>query len=284
MLPVISHAHTMSPYLIPEVFDTKSNNVTFQSGITVEKFFVPTLNFKTKYLVTDPSGKEIPVEAAAALKRFNVGEFELPQEGTYRIRTQDAVSNNVQYAQVDGRWLRVRPARPTNTAAPAAAAAPTPAKAATGAPAQPTRMITADQVPANAPRVDVVNRLIAESFITKNKPTSVPVPTKKGFELKFNTHPNQLFVGESLQAQVLYNGKAVPNLEVDVFKGASSYQPNANREKPAVKTNSKGEFDVKFDEAGIYLITAAYPEANPDNTQKPQPENITYSLTVEVTE
>lgn len=283
-LPVISHAHTMSPYLIPEVFDTKTNNVSFQSGITVEKFYVPTANFKTDYVVTSPDGKSASVKAAANLKRFNIGEFDLPSEGTYRIRTEGAQGNATKFALVDGRWLRVRPARPMNAAAPAAQAPKAPATAAATAPTQPPRIIAADQVPANAQILEVSNNYIAESFVTKGKPSAVPAVTNKGFELKLVTHPNQLFTGESLKAVALYNGKAIPNLEIDVFKGASSYNPNSNREQPAVKTNAKGEFEVPFKDAGIYLLTTAYPEPNPDNTKKPNAENFTYGLTVEVTE
>ena len=91
-------------------------------------------------------------------------------------------------------------------------------------------------------------------------------------------------MGESLKAQILMDGKAVPNLEVDLFKGASGYQPNAKREQPHVKTNANGELEVKFTEAGIYLITTAYPEANTDNTKQPVAATYTYSVTVEVTE
>lgn len=284
-LPVLSHAHTMSPYLLPEVFDTKANNVTFQSAITVEKFFIPTGNFKTSYVVTQPNGQTQAIQPAATLKRFNIAEFDLNTEGTYRIRTQDATGNSGKYALVDGRWLRVRPARPANATQPAPQM-PAPANAENKAPAapQPPRFIAADQVPANAQTVDVVSHYIAESFVTKGKPSPIPAVTNKGFEVKLISHPNELFAGDSLKAQVLFNGKAVPNLEVDIFKGASSYQPNAKREQPHVKTNAKGEVEIKFDQAGLYLITTAYPEANPDNTQKPATASYTYGLTLEVGE
>ena len=283
-LPMLGHAHTMSPYLIPDVFDASSNNISFQSGVTVEKFYVPTVNFKTSYVVTDPTGKQTPVEAAGQLKRFSVGEFDLSVDGTYRIRTQDATGNPTKYAQVDGRWLRVRPARPANAAAmPAKPMTAQPAKAA-AAPAQPPRAITADQVPANAPTLEVANHFIAETFVSKNKPSAIAAPTNKGFELKFISHPNELFAGESFKAQLLLDGKALPNVEVDVFKGASSYQAGANREQPSVNSNKKGEFEINFTEAGIYLIAISYPEANPDNTQKPAAANYTYSLSVEVSE
>lgn len=284
-LPIISHAHSMSPFLLPEVFDTKAaQSISFQSAITVEKFFVAGNNFKTSYVITEPDGQQKKINAAAALKRFNIAEFDLPKEGTYRIRTQDAVGNPGKYAWVDGRWLRVRPVR-------AGMQNPVPAKPAetvttqkAPAPTQPPRMIAADQVPTNAKTLEVTNHLIAESYVTKGKPSAIPAPSKKGFEFKLLTHPNELYAGESLKAQVLMNGKAVPNLEIDIFKGAGSYEPNAKREQPHVKTNAKGEVEIKFDQAGIYLITASYPEANPDATKKPATDNFTYGLTVEVTE
>jgi hypothetical protein len=286
-LPVLSHAHTMSPFLLPEVFDTKSSNVTFTSGITVEKFYAPSGNFKTSYVVTNPEGQNTAIEAAASLKRFNIAEFNLDKDGTYRIRTENAKGNPGKYALVDGRWLRVRPARPAAANAQTPPAAPTtrPAAPLTPTPVQQIpRMIAADQVPANATLLETNSHYIAESFVTKNKPSALPKVTNKGFEVQFLTHPNETYAGDSLKAKVLLNGKAVSDLEVDVFKGASSYEPNAKREQPHVKTNKNGEFEVKFDVPGIYLITTSYPEANPDNTKKPHADTYTYSLSVEVTE
>ncbi len=145
-------------------------------------------------------------------------------------------------------------------------------------------MIAADQVSANAQTLEVANHLIAETYVTKGKPTALPKLTNKGFEVKLLTHPSELYEGESLKLQVLVDGKPVPNLELDVFKGASSYEPNEKREMPHVKTNAKGEAEIKFSDDGIYLITASYPEANPDNTKKPAAANYTYGLTVQVNE
>lgn len=282
LLPTLSFAHTASPFLLPEVFDSKSDSVSFQSGITVEKFFVASRNFKTSYQVTTPEGKTESFNAAAELKKFNIAEFNLTNDGTYRIRTKEATGNPIKYAQVDGRWLRVRPSRPAN-AAPMQPQANAEQKAPQQA-SQPPRFVTEDQITANAKTLQTTNYYLAESFVTKGKPSPIPQVENKGFEFKFLTHPNELFAGESLKAQVLMDGKAVPNLEVDVFKGASSYQPNAKREQPHVKTNAKGEVEIKFSEAGIYLITATYPEANSDNTKPPVAQSYTYSVTVEVTE
>lgn len=286
-LPVMSSAHTISPFVLPEVFDTKAaQNISFQSALTIEKFFVPGINFKTNYVITEPDGKQTTISPAATLKRFNVAEFDLPKDGTYRIRTQDALGNSGKYALVDGRWLRVRPVRPQMQNAEQKVE-PKPVQAENTKPAtanQPPRMISADQVPANAPTLEVKNNIIAESFVTKGKPSPLPAVNNKGFEFKLLTHPNELFAGESLKAQVLNNGKPVPNLEIDVFKGAGSYETSAQRELPHVKTNAKGEVEIKLEKAGIYLISTAYPEANPDNTKKPESDIYSYGLTVEVTE
>jgi hypothetical protein len=285
-LPVVGSAHTISPFILPEVFDTSSSqNVSFQSALTLEKFFVPSINFKTTYLLTDPKGQYTKINPAAELKRFNVAEFDLPTEGTYRIRTDNALGNSSKYALIDGRWLRVRPVRQqmANTQQMSKPEQQkTDAEKKSTAPQQPPRAISADQVPANAQILEVKNNIIAESFVTKGKPSAVPALTSKGFEVKFLTHPNELFAGESLKAQILIDGKPVPNLEIDVFKGASSYETSAQREQPHVKTNTQGEFAVKFDSSGIYLITTAYPEVNSDNSKKPESEIFTYGLTVEV--
>ena len=283
-LPVLSHAHTMSPFLLPEVFDTKAaQSISFQSAITIEKFFVAGNNFKTSYVITEPNGQKKPINAAASLKHFNVAEFDLPQDGTYRIGTQDAVGNSGKYALVDGRWLRVRPVR-AGMQASVAKSSETATMQNAPVNTQPPRAIAADQVPANAKTLEVTNHFIAESYVTKGKPTAIPAVSKKGFEFKLLTHPNELYVGESLKAQVLMDGKAVPNLEIDVFKGAGSYEPNAKRELPHVKTNAKGEVEIKFEQAGVYLITTVYPEADSDASKKPASDNFTYGLTVEVTE
>ncbi len=284
-LPNVVLAHTASPYLLPEHFDSKTDTVSVQSAITVEKFFVPSRNFKTSYNITTPQGQHQVIDAAAALKRFNVAEFATPSEGTYRIRTENAEGNTSKYALIDGRWLRIRQPRPQNAMTPAQGdkMAEKTAEQRPAAPAnQPPRFITEDKVPTDAKVMETINTPIAETYITKGKPSPIIAPVGKGLEVKLLSHPNELYVGESLKAQILFNGQPIPNLEVDVFKGASGYDRDAKREQPIVKTNVNGEIDVKFDNAGIYLITTAYPEAETDNSKPPVSQTYTYGLTVEV--
>lgn len=284
-LPLTTYAHTVSPYVLPEVFDTTSSNVSFQSAMTVEKFFIPTSNFKTSYLITEPNGVSQQIQPAASLKRFSIAETELKEPGTYRIRTQDAMANPTKYALVDGRWLRVRSAAMNNNMP---ARAPMPATAADTAPKPATpmipRFINEADLAKGAQTIEVKNHYIAETYVTRAKPSAIPQVSNKGFEVKLLSHPNEVYAGDTFKGQVLHHGKPVANLEVDVFKGASSYQANAKREQPHVKTNAKGEFSIQFEQPGIYLISTAYPEASSDNTKKPSTDNYTYGLTLEVVE
>ncbi len=280
-----SMAHTASPYILPEVFDSKAANLSLQSAISVEKFYVASRNFKTDYVLTRPDASQQPFQAAASLSRMNVAEVELPMEGTYRIRTANSVGNNTEYALLDGRWLRIRAPRinnmPPKTDAVKAEAKPVKPE---GVKAEPPRFVTPEQVPSNARRMTTLNIPIAETFVTKAKPSALPNPTGQGLELKFVSHPNQLFVGDDFKAQVLLNGKAIPHVEVDVFKGAGSYELNAKREQPHVTTNANGEFSIALKDAGIYLVTFAYPEVTSDATQTPPQQSYSYGLTFEVTE
>ena len=68
-LPVLSHAHTVSPFILPDAFDISSSNVSFQSALTVEKFFVPSNNFKTSYIITQPGGQQRSDPRSGAARR-----------------------------------------------------------------------------------------------------------------------------------------------------------------------------------------------------------------------
>lgn len=302
--PLTVLAHTASPYILPEVFDSKANSITWQSAITVEKFYVPARNFKTDYELTHPDGRKSSIAAAASLSRMNVAEAELPMDGTYRIRTINSVGNSADYAQLDGHWIRIRAPRPNNNmnsntteakpnTQPAVASTTTDANQAKTASSKaitakaPPRFLTPEQVPAGAKRMSSLNTPIAETFVSKAKPSALsqlPQPTGQGLELKLLSHPNQAFLGDDFKAQVLFNGQPVTDLDVDVFLGANAYDLNAKRELPHAKTDVKGELTVPLKSAGIYLISFAYPEAAASTTQAPAAQTYSYGLSFEVTE
>ncbi len=295
-----ANAHTASPFVLPDAFDTKAESISVQSGITVEKFYVPSRNFKTAYTLTTPEGQSQTVAAAATLKRFSVADLPLNEEGTYRIRTTDAEDTISKYALVNNRWLRIRaprPALPAGATAKPGSVKPQEGQPMEGKPAenamggsaapvapQPPRFIAEDQIPLGAKVIEVRTTPIAESYVSKGRPTAVPATMGKGFELKLLSHPSLVFAGDTLKAQVLLDGKPLPGLDVEVFKGAGNFEPNAKREQPAQKTNTLGEVSIPFSMSGIYLITIAYPAPDEDANSPPTPQAYSYGLTLEVGE
>ena len=295
--PAWVSAHSASPFILPEVFDVNNNSLMLYSGITADKFYVPTRNFTTDYVVTNPDATQTQVTAAARLSRMTVAEVALPMDGTYRIRTENTSSNKTDYALVDGQWLRIRAPRPaSNTAMPmtmpitiattaqtAVANRNLPDKAEAAKPDAP-KFLTPDQVPATAKRMTTVNTPIAESYVSKGKPSAIPAALQQGLSLQLLSHPNELFVGDELKAQILLNGQALKDVQVDVYKGATAYDVAAKRELPEVKSDAKGELRVPLKAAGVYLLTFVYPAPNSDTQTTPPEQSYSYGLTFEVTE
>jgi hypothetical protein len=287
LLPAIASAHTASPFLLPDQFDLKTDNVTVQSAITVEKFFVPNRNYASQFTLTTPDGKTSSIKPAADLKRFSLLDIDTPQDGTYRISSQQSTAQRSEsrYALIDGHWLRIRTPRPDRastdqktdqkpvTAEKQQKAAET---------KQPPRFIAEDQVPKNTQTMISYTQQRADTYFSKSAPTPLTQPSGKGLELQLISHPNDTYAGDSFRLVALYDGQPIPNLELDVFKGASSYERDANREHPAVTTDAKGQAAIPFEKAGLYLITTRYPAENTDTTQPPASQVEVYGLTLEV--
>ena len=287
LIPAIAGAHTASPFLLPDQFDIKSDSVTVQSAITVEKFFVPSRNYASQFNLTTPDGKTSHIKPAADLKRFSLLDIDTTQDGTYRISSQQANADRSEsrYALIDGHWLRIRTPRPDRASTdPKTDQKPVRAEKQQKAaePKQPPRFIAEDQVPKNAKTMISYSQQRADTYISKGAPTPLAKPSGKGLELQLITHPNDTYAGDPFRLVALYDGQPIPNLELDVFKGASSYERDANREHPTVTTDAKGQAAISFEQAGLYLITTRYPEDNPDNTQLPASQVEVYGLTLEV--
>jgi hypothetical protein len=106
---------------------------------------------------------------------------------------------------------------------------------------------------------DVVRRTTAssvETFISVNKPTLTAVnPTGKGLELVGQTHPNDLFAGETASFQLLFNGKPVSKgTHVKAIKAGTRHRNNRNEQ--VLTLNDKGEFTFTPQSSGFYFLAA----------------------------
>lgn len=104
---------------------------------------------------------------------------------------------------------------------------------------------------------DIVHHTIAsqvETYISHNAPNQNALKsTGKGLELIAHTHPNDLFVKEDTDFQLVLDGKPVPEgTLVNLTKEGTRHRNQ--RETTKIKTDSKGHFQINFTHPGFYLL------------------------------
>lgn len=96
-----------------------------------------------------------------------------------------------------------------------------------------------------------------ETFVTSGEPTTKTLAlTNKGLELKFITHPNDLFAGEEAAFQFYIDGKPAQGVEISLIREGTRYRNS--QEEIILTTDKKGEFKVTWPHAGRYLLEADY--------------------------
>jgi uncharacterized GH25 family protein len=244
----IGSAHAHSPFLLPNLFDLdKRDHVTVVGSFTEEFFATDVVMKSDDYHVVGPDGARRPLTPVYT-RDMAILEVETKEQGTYRVSTGRRTGRTAKAAWVQGDWKFLAP----NEAASAGS------------------------------RVyDVTSVTVAETYVTRGKPSQTALtPRNSGLEFRAITHPNALFVGSDAQFQVLFDGKPVANHVVSVHPGEARYL----KEKAPVdvKTNSAGEFTIKPDRAGAFVVMTRF---------RPEPAaagkegvSYTYSLVFEATD
>lgn len=96
-----------------------------------------------------------------------------------------------------------------------------------------------------------------ETFVTWNKPTRDALkPTGLGLELGGESHPNDLFTGETAHFQLFIDGKPLEGShEVHWVRAGTRHRDQ--RQGQTVTTDERGRFEMKVDQAGFYLLQAS---------------------------
>lgn len=96
-----------------------------------------------------------------------------------------------------------------------------------------------------------------ETFVTAGEPTeTVLIPTGKGFELVAETHPNDLYHGETAHFKFLIDGEPAAGAEIEIIPAGARYRDQQNEIE--VKTAADGSFSVTWPTAGQYFMEASY--------------------------
>ncbi len=157
--------------------------------------------------------------------RKSVGSITLDQSGTYRILLQQQAIQFMQFIKENGDKGRAFGSREQ-------------ADVPTGA--------------SNIKQVTMISTI--DSFVSRNTFTPVQ-PLDQGLAIQPITHPNELFAGETARFSLLLNGQPLLTpISLQVVAGQTRYRND--RQVIKLKSNNKGEFNVTWPHAGLYLIEA----------------------------
>lgn len=224
-LPLSAHAH--KAWLLPSetVISAKDPWITVDAAVSNDLFYFNHMPLRLDGLViTAPDGTTAQPENSATGKFRSTFDVHLTQQGTYRI----AVVN----AGLNASWDEAgKPKRWRGNAETFAKEVPKDAKDL--------------KVTQSAGRV--------ETFVTAGKPSGDALkPTGKGLELVPVTHPNDLFAGEQATFKLLIDGKAAPDLKIEITRDGIRYR---DKQHEIEATSDKdGQFTVTWPEAGRYWL------------------------------
>lgn len=246
-------------WLLPSmgVADDKGAWVTFDAAVSEDLFVFGANAVKLEGLsIQAPDGSSLPAQNASTGRLRSSFDLQLSQEGTYRVSlvNESAMASYKLGTEVK-RWRGAVDA-------------------------------IAKEVPKDAQELRVtITQARLETFVTAGRGSEGALrPAGKGLEVLPVTHPEHYAPGDVARFRALLDGKPLTGLTVAVVPGGVRYR-GVLREQ-AFTTDAKGEFSVKWPEAGMYAINASYP---PRPTQPPAAEpgetttrRFTYTSTLEV--
>jgi uncharacterized GH25 family protein len=134
-----------------------------------------------------------------------------------------------------------------------------------------------DKVPANVKTVDVQSVTTADAFVVRGKDsTAVLKPMGAGVEFHLTTPPNQIAINKPVVANVLFQGKPLANVEVDIY--SSSFDGSREPTPQTFKSDAKGQVNFTLANAGVYLALIRHRIESPAGAETPW-RSYSYTLT-----
>lgn len=223
-LPVPALAH--KAWLLPSATVLSEGQwITVDGAVSNDLFYFNHVPLRLENLaITRPDGSSGQHSGGHTGKYRSVFDVELDQAGTWRL----AVLNEGLFAS----WKENGEARRWRGREADMAAA----------------------VPADASELQVTRSSgRIETFVTAGAPTTQALETQgKGLELVQDTHPNDLFAGETARYQFLLDGTPAAGLKVEVVAGATRYRSRLGEQ--LLTTDEEGRFQVTWSEPGMYWL------------------------------
>lgn len=257
LLPGAAHAHRS--WLLPSSSHVEGKDpwVTVDAAVSENLFDVDTNALKLDGLViTDPAGANIQPDTVLNGRLRNSIDLKLTKPGTYRVAiVGESLMANY---KLNGEAKRFRGSLEN----------------------------FAKEVPANATDIQkTVTYSRNETFVTNAQANDAALkPSNTGLEMVPLTDPTDLRAGEKASFRFLLDGKPAAKLGFSLIPGGVKYRGVLNEIR--VVTDEKGEASVTWPNAGMYWLTASWPERAPMvEGQPPAPppaRRVSYAATLEV--
>jgi len=251
LVPATSLAHDRWLEPSATVLSGDDAYITVSAGAGNDKFYYNHNRIALNNLVvTSPTGKSVEPENEFEGRLRSVFDVKLTEDGTYRIAlvTDGGIFARWKEGDANKRWFG-----------------------------------KAEDVEKNVPKgakdlvvSERVDRI--ETFATKGNPTDLE-PVKKGLALSGDTHPNDLYAGETAQFVLTLDGEPAKNLEVEIVRDGSRYRDAV--EEITIKTDEQGRFEVKWPQAGLYWLHADLRDSK-TSTKAASQRAVSYVATLEV--
>ncbi len=249
------HASAHRPWLLPSstVVESREPWVTIDGAISENLF-----DFDTNALVLDgvsivaPDGSLLPAPAATRAKLRSSFDLKLEQVGTYKIAL---VGNTVMASYKVGD--EIKRFRGSEEA-------------------------FAREVPANSAELKATyNQSRLETFVSNSKSTDGALKVSgRGLEMVPLTHPNELRAGEAARWRFQLDGKPLAQFAFSLIPGGVRYRGVLNEIR--VVTDARGEAVATLPNAGMYWLSANYPQNRPKGPGENGERRYSYAATLEV--
>lgn len=243
-------AHT--PYLVPNAFEPINGGLITLDASFAERFFVPEIVFdNSEFEVRLPNGSTTEPDTVISIKSRIIVEHDMVDDGTYRFSTGRRLGRVFKaYLQNGERFTMEDPSEP---------------------------------IPEGTELISFYQSItMAEAYVTRGGPTDKALQARgDGLEFKTNSHPNDVFVGETLNLQALYYGEPLAELNVDVFLASQQFGDDS----PLITLISgrHGELNFTPEEQGVYLLRSRHRAEAPEGSAAPEFSH-TYTLVIEAFE
>lgn len=241
MLSAAMLAQAHSPFVAPQAYIVDGNTATVLGGYAEAPFAAEFALSGFALSVTHPTGEVQPLEVKGT-KYLTAADVETKAEGTYKVT--GTRENALEFAQVNGKWLRVMENHGDTLPPLAERSFITPAE------------VTKKMKTAKSVRYEQLVGFFSKAKVTND----VLKSTAQGLDVHFSQHPNSLTANQAVNLTVTLNGKAQQGYSVVVLKELAT----AGEEEFELEqtTNTQGQVQLNLPKAGQYIVEINPPEVS----------------------